>query len=131
MKPKTLFTAAFMGESNMFEGTVTGRSGENVEVDTAFGRLAVAGTAEPGARVNLCIRPEQVIAAANEPQGHVPLGIMQVAEVSFFGTHHRCVGCHAESNLPLIVRLPQNRAVSVGEKLNLAVKPEDIVMLRQ
>lgn len=131
MKPRTLFTATFMGESNLFEGTVSGRSGENIEVDTAFGRLAVAGTAEKGARVNLCIRPEQIIAGEDGPQGQVPIGAMQVSEVSFFGTHHRCLGRHVKSNLPLTIRLPQNRAASAGEKLDLAVKPEDIVMLRQ
>jgi spermidine/putrescine transport system ATP-binding protein len=131
MKPRTLFTATFMGESNLFEGTVAGRSGENIEVDTAIGRLAVAGAAEAGARVNLCIRPEQIIAADDEIQGDVPLGVMQVEEVSFFGTHHRCLGRHVASNLPLIIRLPQNRAVRTGENLSLAVKPEDIVILRQ
>jgi spermidine/putrescine transport system ATP-binding protein len=131
MKPKTRFTATFMGESNMFEGTVSGRSDEGIEVDTPFGRLAVAGAAETGAKVNLCIRPEQISAADGETHGHVPLGVLQVEEVSFFGTHHRCLGRHLSSNLPMIIRLPQNRAVGAGEKLNLAVKPEDIVMLKQ
>ena len=131
MKPKTKFTATFMGESNMFEGTVSGRSGEGIEVDTPFGRLEVAGAAETGAKVNLCIRPEQILAVDGKTHGHVALGVLQVEEVSFFGTHHRCLGHHLKSNLTMIIRLPQNRAVGAGEKLNLAVKPEDIVMLRQ
>jgi len=131
MKPKTRFTATFMGESNMFEGTVAGRSGESIEVDTAFGRLEVTGTAEPGARVNLSIRPEQIIAADGDARGRVPLGVLQVEEVSFFGTHHRCVGRHVTSSLPMIVRLPQHQAVGIGEKLKLSVQREDIVLLRQ
>jgi len=130
MKPKTRFTATFMGESNMFEGTVAGRSGESIEVDTAFGRLRVAGAAEPGARVDLSIRPEQII-AAGDPRGRVPLGVLQVEEVSFFGTHHRCLGRHVKSNLPMIVRLPQNQAVGIGEELNLSVQRDDIVLLTQ
>ncbi len=131
MKPKTRFTATFMGESNMFEGTVAGRSGESIEVDTAFGRLKVTGAAEPGARVNLSIRPEQIIAADGDTHGQVPLGILQVEEVSFFGTHHRCLGRHVKSNLPMIIRLPQHQAIGIGANLNLCVQRKDIVLLTQ
>ena len=129
MKPKTRFTANFMGESNMFEGTVAGRSGEIIEVDTAFGRFNVTGAAEPGAKVNLSIRPEQIIAADGATHGQVPLGVVQVEEVSFYGTHHRCLGRHVKSNHPMIIRLPQHRAVGIGEELSLSVKREDIVLL--
>jgi len=131
MKPKTLFSATFMGESNMFEGTVAGRSGETIEVETAFGRLQVSGAAEPGARVNLSIRPEQIIAAGGDTRGPVPLGVLQVAEVSFFGTHHRCLGRHVNSNHPMIIRLPQHQAAKPGDKLNMSVQQEDIVLLMQ
>ena len=130
MKPRTLFTATFMGESNIFEGTVAGRSAESIEVETDFGRLEVGGAAEPGSRVNLSIRPEQII-AGGDPRGRVPLGILQVEEVSFFGTHHRCVGRHVKSNLSVITRLPQNQSVSTGQELTLSVKREDIVLLTQ
>ena len=129
IKPRTLFTATFMGESNIFEGTVAGRSGGNIEVDTTFGRLEVAGAAEPGVRVNLSIRPEQITAAKGDTCGQVGLGILQVKEVSFFGTHQRCQGRHIESNLPMIIRLPQNQAIVAGEELYLSVKREDIALL--
>ncbi len=131
MKPKTLFTATFMGESNMFDGSVAGRSGESIEVDTAFGRLKVTGAAEPGAKVNLSIRPEQITAAGDDSHGRVALGILQVEEVSFFGTHHRCQGRHVKSKLPMVIRLPQHQAVGIGENLNLSVQREDIVLLTQ
>ena len=131
MKPRTLFTATFMGESNIFKGTVAARSDDSMAVDTAFGRLKVTGAAELGARVNLSIRPEQIIAADGETQGQVPLGVLQVAEVSFFGTHHRCLGRHVKSNLPMIIRLPQHQAVGIGQDLNLYVQREDIVLLTQ
>jgi len=131
MKPRTLFTATFMGESNIFKGTVAARSDDSMAVDTAFGRLKVTGAAELGARVNLSIRPEQIIAADGEIQGQVPLGVLQVEEVSFFGTHHRCLGRHVKSNLPMIIRLPQHQAVGIGQDLNLSVQREDVVLLTQ
>jgi spermidine/putrescine transport system ATP-binding protein len=131
MQPKTRFTATFMGESNIFEGTVSGRSAEGIEVDTPFGRFEVAGKAETGAKVNLCIRPEQILPVADQNPSYVPLGVLQVEEVSFFGTHRRCLGRHMDSNLPVIVRLPQNKIVGAAEKLSLAAKREDIVLLKQ
>jgi spermidine/putrescine transport system ATP-binding protein len=131
LKPKTRFSATFMGESNMFEGTVAGRSGESIVVDTAFGRLKATGAAEPGARVSLSIRPEQIMAADGDTPGQAPLGVLQVDEVSFFGTHQRCLGRHVKSNHPMIVRLPQHQAVGIGQDLNLSVQQEDIVLLTQ
>ena len=131
LKPKTRFSATFMGESNMFEGTVAGRSGESIVVDTAFGRLKATGTAEPGARVSLSIRPEQIMAADGDTPGQAPLGVLQVDEVSFFGTHQRCLGRHVKSNHPMIVRLPQHQAVGIGQDLNLSVQQEDIVLMTQ
>ena len=129
MKPKTRFTATFMGESNMFEGTVAGRSGEIINVDTAFGLLEITAAAEPGARVELSIRPEQIIAGNGESHGRVPLGKLHVQEVSFFGTHHRCLGCHATSNLSMVIRLPQNQSVQAGDAVTISAAPQDIVLL--
>lgn len=130
MKPRTRFTAAFMGESNMFEGRVTGRSGDRVEVDTVFGRLEVAGDAEPGETVDLSIRPEQIKAEASGTQQLVTLGKLQINEVSFFGTHHRCQGRHVGSGQSLIIRLLQNQPAKAGQELSIAVQREDIVLLK-
>jgi spermidine/putrescine transport system ATP-binding protein len=129
MQPKTRFTATFMGESNMFEATVAGMAGKAVEVDTIFGRIKVAGDASLNARVELSIRPEQIIVDASKSNGRVSLGALHVEEVSFFGTHHRCLGRHVTSNLPIIVRLPQHQIVTPGEELTISVAPEDIVLL--
>ncbi len=66
----------------------------------AVERIEITGAAETGAKVNLSIRPEQIIPGNGKPRGRVSLGVLQVEEVSFFGTHHRCQGRHLESNLP-------------------------------
>ena len=130
MKPQSRFTATFMGESNMFEGQVLDRTGDQIEVETVFGRLQVSGAAEPGTRVHLSIRPEQIKAqGAAGRQQLVALGKIKVEEVSFFGTHHRCQGRHAKSNQSLIIRLPQDRPAKAGEELAIAVQRDDIVLL--
>jgi spermidine/putrescine transport system ATP-binding protein len=129
MKPQTRFTATFMGESNMFEGRVLERTGDRIEVETVFGRLRVSGAAEPGTRVHLSVRPEQIKAETGSRQHLVALGKVKVEEVSFFGTHHRCQGRHADSNQSLIMRLPQDRPARAGEELAIAVQRDDIVLL--
>ena len=71
------------------------------------------------------------MAADGDTPGQAPLGVLQVDEVSFFGTHQRCLGRHVKSNHPMIVRLPQHQAVGIGQDLNLSVQQEDIVLLTQ
>ena len=131
MRPKTRFTATFMGETNMLEGRVTGKSGERIEIETAVGRLAIPGEAEVETKVDLSIRPEQIAVGENNSAQHLELGKLIVNEVSFFGTHHRCLGRHLESNLPMIVRLPQHQTAQIGEELAISAAIADIVLLAQ
>ena len=129
MKPRTRFTATFMGESNMFEGKVIERTDDHIEVETIFGRLQVSGSAAPGTTVHISIRPEQIKAEEGGTQQLVALGKLNVEEVAFFGTHHRCQGRHAISNQTLIIRLPQNQPAAAGEQIAIAVQRDDIVLL--
>lgn len=129
LKPRTRFTATFMGESNMFEGRITGRSAGQIEVETAFGRLAAPGEAEMGATVHLSIRPEQIAVGEVNLEGRLTLGKLRVQKVSFFGTYHRCQGRHLNSDLPMTIRLPQNETAQIGEELPISVARDDIVLL--
>jgi ABC-type sugar transport system ATPase subunit len=92
---------------------------------------SLPGEVEPGAKVNLSIRPEQIAVGKNNSVHRLKLGKLEINEVSFFGTHHRCQGRHLESNLPIIIRLPQNQTVQTGEELTISAAPEDIVLLTQ
>jgi spermidine/putrescine transport system ATP-binding protein len=129
LKPRTRFTATFMGESNMFEGRITGRSAGQIEVETAFGRLAAPGEAEMGATVHLSIRPEQIAVGEVNLEGRLTLGKLRVQKVSFFGTYHRCQGQHVDLDLPMTIRLPQNETAQIGEELTISVARDDIVLL--
>jgi len=115
----------------MFKGKVVERTGEQIDVETVFGRLQVSGAAEISASVQLSIRPEQIKAKEGGTQQLVALGKLHVEEVSFFGTHHRCQGRHVKSNQPLIIRLPQNQPARPGDELSIAVQRDDIVLLTQ
>jgi spermidine/putrescine transport system ATP-binding protein len=129
LQPRSLFTATFMGESNIFEGRVTGCSNGVLEIDTVFGRLPAKGRAESGQTVHLSIRPEQIAAGEGAPGRRLSLGRIRVEEVIFFGTYHRCLGRLIDSGLPMTLRLPQHRAVAAGNELSLSVARKDIVLL--
>jgi spermidine/putrescine transport system ATP-binding protein len=129
MKPRTRFTATFMGESNMFDGEVIECTTDEIEVATALGSFRIPGTAQSGADVQLSIRPEQILAQPADSSHIVALGKLKVDEVAFFGTHHRCLGRHATTDLPMIVRLPQNHPIQAGEELAISVLQNDIVLL--
>jgi len=75
--------------------------------------------------------PALMAVGKNNSAQHLQLGKLKVNEVSFFGTHHRCQGRHLESNLPMIIRLPQHRIAQIGEELTISAAPEDVVLLTQ
>jgi spermidine/putrescine transport system ATP-binding protein len=60
--PATLFTATFLGRSNLFPATVTGRSGADVTVTVEGDRFALPATRSraSGETVFLGVRPEKV-----------------------------------------------------------------------
>jgi ABC-type Fe3+/spermidine/putrescine transport system ATPase subunit len=119
-----------MGESNVFQGSVRRKkTGDQVDVDTVFGRRQIAGDAAAGETVVISIRPEQIHADTKHTRLDIALGEVEVEEVSFFGTHHRCRGRHAKSGQSLIIRLPQHQAAQVGEILSVSVARVDIVLL--
>ncbi|OHC53966.1 MAG: spermidine/putrescine ABC transporter ATP-binding protein [Rhodobacterales bacterium RIFCSPHIGHO2_02_FULL_62_130] len=103
LRPKTLFTAGFMGEINKIplRGTMS-----------ALGDLAVENS---GDKV-LCIRPE-----ALGTVGALKLGPATVLDAAFFGTYVRAhVAPLAAPEMVLTLHLPQGAAPEVGTVLDLA-----------
>jgi spermidine/putrescine transport system ATP-binding protein len=127
LKPATLFSATFMGESNILSGRVTERAGEGVRVETALGVLTAVGQAAPGERVHLSIRPEQLL--LGPAAGEVSLGRARIAELSFQGTHLRCHARSESGDLELLLRAPVDAPVAVGRAVELRARPADIVLL--
>ncbi len=99
LQPKSLFSAAFMGEINQLPVT-RGQAG--------FGPVPGAGTRSG----MLLIRPE----AINTSQG-LPLGEAVLTDAAFFGTHVRA---HARLGaLALVLHLPQGSDPRPGETMTL------------
>ena len=133
MRPRSLFSAGFMGEANFLPAKICGIATDEAEVETMFGRLVLPASAfatgmpETGSTVTLCIRPEHFrSAAAAVPT--VSLGRGRITGAAFFGTHHRC---HvAAAGMVLTAHLPQTENPSAGTELDLRLKADSIVVLQ-
>lgn len=108
LAPKSLFSAAFMGEINLIPATPNGKG-----IDTPLGPIAVAATSiKPQ---TLCLRPENIGLS-----GDLALGPARLIDAAFFGTHHRChFAPLAAPDLTLIAHLPQSAHPEVGSVLPL------------
>ncbi|WP_428030948.1 ABC transporter ATP-binding protein [Ancylobacter sp.] len=87
-RPRTPFTASFLGENNVVAGTLAAIEGRLCAVDTPAGRLAatVDGPAPPpGSAVLLAVRPEHV--RLNADSGGEPGLAAEVADVRFLGAN--------------------------------------------
>ncbi len=135
LRPASLFAARFMGDSNIFEGSVVSCEGGHIRVDTQMGQLAFAGEAQAESTVHVSLRPEQIRLGSAEGSGSgdsmIPLGDIKVTEVVFQGTHRLChVRAGNEQQVGLLLRLPQEQAVSPGDTMSIHARESDAVLLR-
>ena len=128
LAPATLFTATFMGESNIFSATVSGRRNGLLHLRTSLAELELEGEALEGATVHLSVRPEHIRLEA--PADAVSLGRVVIEEMVFQGTHRRC---HAVSTgvgaTQVLLRIPVERAVHPGDRPEVFVRRSDVVLL--
>jgi spermidine/putrescine transport system ATP-binding protein len=116
-RPRTRFTATFMGESTIVPARVLARA--------AAGMAPVAGSAD----VLVAIRPESVGLGA-PPDGHVPLGAGTVSDLVFQGGFRRArVASAADPGLSFTVHVPVATPLAVGERVELHCRPDEIIPL--
>jgi spermidine/putrescine transport system ATP-binding protein len=124
LRPVTRFTATFMGDSNLLDGTVQASRDGLVDVQTPVGPFVLPGKAAVGAKVTLAVRPEHIHADAS---GDVHLGKWRVVERHFLGTHQRCrVQLDGRQ---LLVHLPARARVDDCAHVGLSVDLADVVLL--
>lgn len=107
LRPKSLFSAGFMGEINQIPVTCNEDG-----VVASFGRISLPHQCKPGRAATLCIRPENI--GAN--RAGLKLGRANLISSAFFGTHYRCH--FALENNPecvVIAHMPQHAQPVVGE----------------
>ncbi len=125
LRPSSRFSATFMGDSNLIDGTVQRSLDGGIEVATAFGVIFVRDTAPPGSPVALAVRPEHL--RLDDPDLQ-QLGEGRILGRHFIGSHQRCrirVG-----DYEFMVNVPAKPALEEDTLVSISVDPEDVILLR-
>ena len=132
LHPATLFTARFMGESNIFEGTVESCQDGTVTVQTRLGKMVVSGESSPGDQVYISLRPEQIYPVTGPGDDRIDLGEVRVCEVTFQGTHRLCraVNIADRSEEPILFQLPAEQPPRTGDAMRVQAKRNQAVLLK-
>lgn len=84
-RPLTKFVAGFIGESNIFDGKVTGSANGIIEVETHAGTVRVKGEGfEKGEAIHVSIRPEYIKVSRDNAEGFDLRGT--VKDLIYMGT---------------------------------------------
>lgn len=128
-RPRTRFSAGFMGESTLLSGKVVEAGDDRLIVMTALGRLTVHGEGRTGQELHLAIRPENVKLQSTR-DAWLHLGRARVTHVVFQGSFKR-VTALSESTPPvqLIVRAAAGDAAKAREHVDLYCRPADLIVL--
>lgn len=122
LEPASRFAAEFLGDMNLIPATV-----RNSRAMTSFGTLGPKTHLPDGSRAWVCIRPEHL-----GLEGAVPLGIANVHETVFQGTHRK-VTCMPDSQPDhmLLALLPATTALQPGDRIALAANPVHTTILAE
>ncbi len=117
LRPQTRFVAEFVGLANFLEGRWVAPG----LVRTEAAELRVEGRGEPGRKVVLAVRPEEVRVHAGAQDGAVNVLRGRVRGVTFLGAVRRCT-VEADGHL-WVVDLPPDVRVDPAQDVYLEVPP--------
>jgi len=130
--PRNGFVASFVGENNIFTGSVTGSEGGFAKFETAFGTFLtkLGPGVDRNSVVKLYVRPEHSTLQASAPQGKNSLPV-EVSEVAFEGNF---INIHSRDEQGKIHQVqvqndPSNPPPQPGARLYLVFPPEHAVLL--
>ncbi|RUV99920.1 MULTISPECIES: ABC transporter ATP-binding protein [unclassified Mesorhizobium] len=127
-RPKTRFSATFMGESTILAGKAGETQDGRFAVATRLGPISLPGTAPAGAAVALAIRPEHLILAG--AKGDVALGTARVSDVVYQGSFKRVLATSAQDpTLQFIAKAPAPATVQAGDTVAVSCNAQDIILL--
>ena len=131
-RPRNLFVADFLGESNLFEGVVARVDSDTVEVDLAHGHTRVSAKGNgaalsAGSRVRVMVRPQNLSLHAGTAQGEGLRGKVLDSMITGSLTKLYVESAGAE---PVIVSYPTawpSDRYAVGQEVLLQWHPADAV----
>jgi len=135
LRPKSLFTAGFMGDTNQVAGKVGSIEAGVISVDCASGVVLLSSENDinnnirRGDEVVLCIRPEHISTTVADSANQLNIGLVKLTERSFFGAYQRCRVTTSDGT-SYIAHLPQSTELQINDELPLSVKTTHVVLLK-
>ena len=131
LKPASLFTATFMGESNILEGVIATVHNGHIKISTKLGDIELEGEGSAGDVIRLSIRPEQIKIGTSDADSSIALGNIEITEAVFQGSHRRCRGfAGTDHDTELLLRIPVENVIQSGDTVEIYVQPNDVVLLQ-
>ncbi len=128
--PKTKFVAGFIGESNIFDGTVSEINGEVLTVQTEAGRMRVCGEGfAVGEEMHVAIRPEYMMVSREPAEGFDLPGT--VKDFIYQGTVVKTALDLKNGQEVKYSRFEQDHSVSEGDRVYVFWNPEKAVAIRK
>ncbi|GGP65458.1 ABC transporter ATP-binding protein [Streptomyces sindenensis] len=121
-RPRTEFTASFVGNANLLPVTVTGEGAVRLG-DRPLGVLAETGTAAAGATATLCVRPH-LVGLGDGPNALTG----SVTEVQWRGSTHR-VHADVDGHRVMADLRELREPPAIGDPVTLHYATEDAVLL--
>ena len=129
LRPRSAFTARFIGQAELIPCTPLGRDGDGFAVDTALGRLVAGVNAQAGAAATaLVIRPEHVALRAGSADGpNILAG--EIAAVTFAGriVEYRVRAGQGE----IVVQTLSSDIFERGQAVTLQLPPDRCVLVSE
>ncbi|RWD65601.1 MAG: ABC transporter ATP-binding protein [Mesorhizobium sp.] len=127
-RPKTRFSATFMGESTILAGKAGDSRDGRATVTTEIGPISLACTSPAGAALALAIRPEHLV--LGDAEGDVSLGTARISDVVFQGSFKRVLAVSVQDPaLQFIAKAPASAAVQAGDTTAVSCNAQDIILL--
>ena len=128
--PLTRFVAGFIGESNIFDGTVTAVEGDLLRVDTPAGKLLTRGSGfAVGEEMHVSIRPEYLEAGERSADGFdLPA---RIKDFTYMGTVVKTALDMADGTELKLSRFEQDSNAHEGDKVYLSWRPEKSVPIKK
>ncbi len=127
--PKTKFVADFIGESNLFDGTLESVENEAAKVSTVAGEVRVqCCPVDPGNDLTVCVRPEVMKYSKAPVEGFAVSGV--VKNMIFVGSQYRTLIVLDNGYEVKVNRVKPDKEIKEGERVYLYWDLEDAIGIR-
>lgn len=126
--PATKFVATFIGETNIFDGSIRSINGESLSIQIENGDVKATGSEfAAGEFINVSVRPEKMKYALDPVEGFTL--IATVKDYVYVGSVVKCIAVLPNGNELKIERLAGQPLPQLGEQIFLYWNEKDAVVI--